>query len=95
MSPEFKKFADDYVAVCDELVAVVDKAEAANSYAAVEDEWKSISDKLDKLSSEERKYAEIDSNGEHSDADKAYYNKVLLPAATKSANAASRMLKLI
>jgi len=80
--------------VCDELVAVVDKAKEVG-YAAVEDDWKAVSDKLDAISAEAQTWATKYSNGELSAAEKAYYNRVLLPAASKSLDAATDMLNLI
>lgn len=83
------------MAVCDKLVAVVDKAKEAGSYNAVEDEWKAVSAELDALNGEAQAWAKKYSDGELSTADKAYYNKVLLPAASKSASAGLELLDLI
>lgn len=86
---------DEYVAVCDELVAVVDKAKEAGSYDAVADDWKAVSAKLDALSGEAQEWSAKYNGGEMSEADKAYYHEVMLPAASKSASAGLEMLDLI
>ena len=95
VSPELKAFVEEYVGVCDKLVAVVDKAKEAGSYNAVEDEWKAVSDELNGLNDEAQQWAKKYNDGELSDADKSYYNKKLVPAATKSASAGLEMLDLI
>ena len=81
--------------VCDKVVEVAEKAKAANSYEAVEDEWKAVSEELDALSGEAATWSTKYANGELTDADKKYYNKVLLPAGSKALSAASDMLDLI
>lgn len=95
VTPEFKEFADEYVATCNELIAVVNKAKEAGSYDAVKDEWTAVSDKLNEYTTEAQKYAQMYANGEMSKADMAYYDDVLLPAALDSASAGLEMLDLI
>lgn len=95
VNPELKAFAEEYMAACDELIAVVDKAKEAGSYDAVEAEWKAVSDKLDALNGEAQQWAAKYNSGELTAADKAYYNKVLLPAASKAASAGLEMIDLI
>lgn len=95
VTPELKAFVDEYVAVCDELVAVVDKAKEAGSYDAVDADWKAVSAKLDALNGEAQEWGAKYTSGELSDADMAYYNEVMLPAASKSASAGLEMLDLI
>ena len=95
VSPELKEIGEKYVALSDQVVAIVDKAQEAGSYEAVEDEWNEVSGTIDDLSDEAREWATKYSNGELSDADKEYYDEVVLPAALACANAAMSMLDLI
>ena len=95
VSPEFKEFCDRYTAACDELEAVVNKAKEAGSYEAVEQEWNAASALIGQLGDEAADWAKKYSNGDLSQADKDYYDKVLVPIALKSANTASEMLDLI
>ena len=95
VSPEFKEFCDRYTAACDELEAVVNKAKEAGSYEAVEQEWNAASALIGQLGDEAADWAKKYSNGDLSQADKDYYDKVLVPIALKSASTASDMLDLI
>ena len=95
VSPEFKEFCARYTAACDELEAVVNKAKEAGSYEAVEQEWNAASALIGQLGDEAADWAKKYSNGDLSQADKDYYDKVLVPIALKSANTASEMLDLI
>jgi len=95
VTPEFKEFADRYVATCNKLVAVVDKAKAAGNFEDFEADWEEVSEELNALSAESKQWTEQYANGEMSDADMAYYDDVLVPAALDSASAGLEMLDLI
>ena len=92
---EFQVFADEYCGVCDEVIAVAEKAKEAGSFDAVEAEWNAAKGKLDALTETQMEWVNKYSNGELSDIDKEYYDKVLLPKAMKAASAAASMLELI
>ena len=95
MSPELKEAAEKLVAVADEEVALVEKAKAAGNFDAVKAEWDELSKKVDEVTATLKPWAEKYTNGELSDADKSYYMKVVVPAASKSANAGLELLDLV
>lgn len=81
--------------LADEQAALVEKAKQAGSYDAVESEWEALSKQVSEATGEIKPWAEKYSDGSLSDADKAYYMKVIVPAASKSASAGLDMLDLI
>lgn len=95
VTPEFKEYADRYIAVCDDVIAVAEKGQAAGSYDAVKDEWEAVSDKLGAFTDEQLVWAQKYNDGTLSEADRAYYDQVLVPKATKAVKAASSMLDLV
>ena len=58
-------------------------------------EWDELSKKVDEVTATLKPWAEKYTNGELSDADKSYYMKVVVPAASKSANAGLELLDLV
>ncbi len=95
LDPAFKDYADRYMAVCDEVIAVANKAQEAGSYDAVKDEWEAVSDKLGSFTDEQLVWAQKYNDGTLTQAEKDYYDQVLIPKASKAVNAASSMLDLI
>ena len=81
--------------MADEEVAFVEKAKAAGDFNAVKAEWDELSKKMSEATSALAPWAQKYGNGELSDADKAYYMKVVVPAASKSASAGLEVLDLI
>lgn len=94
VTPELKEAAENLVALADEEVALVEKAKAS-SFDAVEEEWNDLSSRLDEATAALKPWAQKYSSGELSDADKSYYMKVAVPAASKSASAGLELLNLI
>ena len=82
-------------ALADEQTALVEKAKEAGSYDAVEAEWEALNKQVTEATNELQPWAQKLADGELSDADKAYYMKVVTPAARKSARAGLDMLDLI
>lgn len=83
------------MAVCDEVIAVANKAQEAGSYDAVKDEWEAVSNKLGSFTDEQLVWAQKYNDGTLTQAEKDYYDQVLIPKASKAVNAASSMLDLI
>lgn len=95
VSPELKEAGDKLAALADSQTALVDKAKAAGSYDAVEAEWEELSKQVSEVTSALQPWAQKLSEGALSDADKAYYMRVVGSAASKSASAGLDMLELI
>lgn len=95
MNPELKAAGDAFVAVADEEVAFVEKAKAAGDFNAVKAEWDELSKKVSEATSALTPWAQKYADGGLTDADKAYYMQVIVPAASKSASAGLEMLDLI
>ena len=95
MNPELKAAGDAFVAVADEEVAFVEKAKAAGDFNAVKAEWDELSKKVSEATSALTPWAQKYADGGLTDADKAYYMQVIVPAASKSASAGLEMLELI
>ena len=83
------------VAVADEEVAFAEKAKAAGDFNAVKAEWDELSKKVSEATSALAPWAQKYADGSLSDADKAYYMQVVVPAASKSAKAGLEVLDLI
>ena len=95
VSPELKEAAEKLVASADEQAAVVEKAKAAGSYKEFEDEWNAASAKASEATAALKPWVKQFEDGSISDADRAYYMKVVVPAASKSAQAGLDMLDLM
>lgn len=95
VSPELKQAAENLVALADEQVALVEKAKAEGGYDAVEAEWDELNTQVSAATEALQPFANKYADGSLSDADKAYYMKVVVPAASKSASAGLDMLDLI
>jgi hypothetical protein len=95
VSAELKAAGEKLVAVADKQAAIVEKAKEAGSYDAVKAEWDEVSKEVSDVTAALRPWGEKYGSGELSDADKAYYMKVVVPAASKSASAGLDMLELI
>ena len=95
VSLRLKEAAERLVALADEEAALVEKAKAAESFDAVKAEWEELSKKVDEVTDALKPWAQKYADGTLSDADKSYYMKVVVPAASKSANAGLELLDLI
>ena len=95
VDPGLKEAAEKLVAVADEQAAIAEKAKAAGSYEQFETEWKAAEDKSREATAALKPWVDKFQDGTISDADKAYYMKVVVPAASKSAQAGLDMLDLI
>ncbi len=73
----------------------MEKAKEAGSYDAYEAEWNELSAKINDATAALQPWADKFADGSISQADKAYYMKVVVPAASKSAQAGLDMLDLI
>ena len=82
------------MAAADEAAAVVEKAKA-NGYDAVEAEWDAVQTKLNEATAAVKPFADKFQDNSISDADRAYYMKVVVPAASKSAQAGLDILDLM
>ena len=95
VNPELKAAAEALVAVADEEAAFAKKAKEAGDFNAVKAEWDELSKRVNAATSALTPWAQKYANGELSDAEKAYYMKVVVPAASKSASAGLEILDLI
>jgi len=95
VSPELKEAGEKLVAVAEEQAALVEKAKEAGGYDAVKAEWDEVSKKVSEVTAILGPWGEKYGKGELSSADKSYYMKVVVPAASKSADAGLKMLDLI
>ena len=95
VNPELKAAAEALVAVADEEAAFAKKAKEAGDFNAVKAEWDELSKRVNAATSALAPWAQKYANGELSDAEKAYYMKVVVPAASKSASAGLEVLDLI
>lgn len=95
VSPELEKAAENLVALADEQAALVEKAKAEGGFEAVEAEWNELKPRVDEATAALKPWAEKYADGSLSDADKSYYMKVVVPAASKSAGAGLELLDLI
>lgn len=95
VSPELKQAAENLAALADEQVALVEKAKAEGGYDAVKAEWDELNTQVNAATEALQPFANKYADGSLSDADKAYYMKVVVPAASKSASAGLDMLDLI
>jgi len=83
------------VAVADEEAAFAKKAKEAGDFDAVKAEWDELSKRVNAATSALAPWAQKYADGELSDAEKAYYMKIVVPAASKSASAGLEILDLI
>ena len=95
VSPELKEAGDKMVKLAEEQEALVKKAASEGGYDAVRAEWDEISKQISEVTSALKPWGDKYAGGSLSDADKSYYMRVVVPAASRSASAGLDMLDYI
>jgi hypothetical protein len=80
--------------LADEEAALVEKAKD-EGYKAVEAEWNELNNQAGELTSALKPWAEKIADGSISSADKSYYMKTVMPAASKVADVSLDMIDLM
>lgn len=81
--------------LAEEQEALVKKAASEGGYDAVKTQWDEVSRQISEVTGALKPWGDKYAGGSLSDADKAYYMKTVVPAASKSASAGLDMLDYI